>query len=48
MNGILYVDGKKRIDDIALVAITILIAESKAEEREVIIALLMNFLNIDI
>lgn len=48
MNGILYIDGKKRIDDIALVAITILIAESKAEEREVIIALLMNFLNIDI
>ena len=46
MNSLLYVKGKKRIDDIALVAITILIAESKAEEKEVIIALLMNFLNL--
>lgn len=46
MNNLLYINGRKRIDDIALVAITILIAESKAEEREVIIALLMNFLTI--
>ena len=35
----------KVIDDATLVAMTILIAESKPEEKEVIISLLMSFLN---
>ena len=43
-NNILYVDGVKRLSDSALVALTILIAESKPEEKEIIIDLVMNFL----
>lgn len=43
-NNILYLDGAKRLQDAALVAITILIAESKPEEKEIIIDLIMNFL----
>ena len=41
----LYKDNVKVIDDATLVAMTILIAESKPEEKEVIISLLMSFLN---
>jgi len=44
-NKLLFENGKKRIEDNTLVAITIMIAESKAEEKEAIISLLMNFLN---
>ena len=40
----IYIDGNKRLSDSALVAITILISESKQEEKEVIIDLIMNFL----
>ena len=43
-NNLLYVNNKKKISDEALVAITILIAESKPEEKETIIKLIMNFL----
>ena len=43
-NNILYVDGNKRLSDSALVALTILIAESKPDEKEIIINLVMNFL----
>ena len=43
-NNLLYIDGNKRLSDSALVALTILIAESKPEEKEVIIDLIMNFL----
>ncbi len=43
-NNILYIDGVKRLSDSALVALTILIAESKPEEKEIIIDLIMNFL----
>ena len=43
-NNILYLDGAKRLQDATLVAITILIAESKPEEKEIIIDLIMNFL----
>ena len=43
-NNILYINGNKRLSDSALVAITILIAESKPEEKEIIIDLIMNFL----
>lgn len=44
-NGMLYREGgEKRIDDSTLVAITIMIAESKTEEKEVMTRLVMNFL----
>ena len=42
-NNMLYKNGVKVIDDATLVAMTILIAESKPEEKEVIISLLMSF-----
>ena len=43
-NGLLYRNGNKILSDSALVAITILIAESKPDEKEIIIDLIMNFL----
>ena len=43
-NGVLFESGKKIIDDYALVAITIMVAESKPSEKETIIKLIMNFL----
>ncbi|WP_446715746.1 RhuM family protein [Bacteroides sp. GD17] len=44
-NGILYREnGEKRISDSTLVAITIMIAESKTEEKEIMTRLVMNFL----
>lgn len=44
-NGILYREnGEKRIDDSTLVAITIMIAESGIEEKELMTRLVMNFL----
>ena len=45
--GILYKDGKQIIDNNTLAAITLLIAESNPKEKEVIIDLVMNFLNND-
>lgn len=45
-NGILFEDEKKIIDDYTLVAITIMIAESKPEEKDTMIKLIMNFLHI--
>ena len=44
-NNMLYKDNVKVIDDATLVAMTILIAESKPEEKEIIISLLMSFLS---
>lgn len=45
-NGILYrEDGEKRIDDSTLVAITIMIAESRTDEKEIMTRLVMNFLS---
>lgn len=41
-NGALFHDGKKLIDDHALVALTIMIAESKPEEKEMMISVIMN------
>lgn len=41
-NGVLFVDGKKLIDDHTLVALTIMIAESKPEEKEMMISVIMN------
>ena len=43
-NNLLFINGSKRLSDSALVAITILIAESKPEEKAIIIDLIINFL----
>lgn len=43
-NGLLYKDGQKIVSDSALVATTIMIAESKPEEKEIMVSLVMNFL----
>lgn len=43
-NNALFDSGKKVIDDSTLVAITVMIAESKPEEKAAMIALVMNFL----
>ena len=45
-NGILYdEDGRKRLDDHTLVALTIMIAESRPEEKEMMISVIMNCIN---
>ena len=45
-NGILFNDeGDKIIADYTLVAITLMIAESRAEEKDAMVSLIMNFLN---
>ena len=41
-NGVLFIDGEKTIDDHTLVALTIMIAESKPDEMEMIITVIMN------
>ena len=41
-NGVLFVDGEKTIDDHTLVALTIMIAESKPDEMEMMITVIMN------
>ena len=43
-NNALLHNGEKIISDSALVAITLMVAESKPEEKEIMIALVMNFL----
>lgn len=43
-NQALFVKGRKVVDDSTLVAITIMIAESKPEEKDAMVALVMNFL----
>ncbi len=44
-NEVLFESGKKIIDDYALVAITIMVAESKPSEKDTMIKLIMNFLS---
>ena len=44
-NNHLYIDGKFIISNSSLVAITLLIAESRPEEKEVMVRLVMNFLS---
>ena len=44
-NKHLIVDGKQMISDSALVAITLMIAQSRPEEKETMVKLVMNFLN---
>ena len=41
-NEALFSDGKKRIEDATLVALTIMIAESRPEEKEMMISVIMN------
>ena len=43
--GILYKNGKQTIDNNTLTALTLLIAESNPKEKDVIVDLVMNFLN---
>lgn len=43
-NDALFVGGHKSIDDSTLVAVTVMIAESKPEEKDAMVALVMNFL----
>ena len=46
MNGILYrQDGSKRLADNALVALTLLIAESRPEERDTIVKVIVSLIN---
>ena len=44
-NNALLIDGKKVIDDYTLVAVTIMTAESKPDEKDTMIKLIMNFLS---
>ena len=47
-NGILYsVDGRKRIADNTLVALTLMIAESRMEEKDVMVKVVVNLINKD-
>lgn len=41
-NKALFCDGRKRIEDSTLVALTIMIAESRAEEKEMMVSVVMN------
>ncbi len=41
-NKALFIDGQKKIEDTALVALTIMIAESRPEEKEMMISVVMN------
>ncbi len=41
-NGVLFDEGEKLIDDHTLVALTIMIAESKPEEKEMMVSVVMN------
>ena len=42
--GLLYRENKQTIDNNTLVALTLMIAESNPQEKEVIVDLIMNFL----
>ena len=42
MNKALFDEGKKRIEDYTLVALTLMIAESHPSEKEMMISVVMN------
>jgi len=45
-NGLLYrQDGSKRIGDNALVALTLMIAESKPKDKDLIVKVVVNLIN---
>ncbi len=41
-NNALFIDGKKKLEDGTLVALTIMVAESRPEEKEMMISVIMN------
>ena len=45
-NGCLFKNGEKTISDGTLVAITLMIAESDPSDKEIMITLVMNLMNI--
>ena len=45
-NNALFLDGETRLSDGTLVAITLMIAESKPEEKDVLVKLIMNLLKL--
>lgn len=45
-NNALFQDGEKRLSDGTLVAVTLMIAKSNPEEKEVMVKLVMNLLNL--
>ena len=46
MNGVLYkADGMRLIENNALVALTLMIAESRTEEKDVIVKVVVNLIN---
>ena len=47
VNGILYKDNRQVIDNNTLVALTLLIAQSNPKEKDILVDLVMNFLNGD-
>ena len=48
-NGILYnFDGSKRISNGTLVAITLMIAESRPEEKDVMVKVVVNLINTEL
>ena len=46
-NNTLFVDGTKRLSDGTLVAITLMIAESKPDEKDVMVKMVMNLLSLN-
>ena len=45
-NNALFIDGVKRLSDGTLVAITLMIAESKPDEKDVMVKMVMNLLSL--
>ena len=45
-NSSFYKDDEKKISDSALVAVTLMIAESRPEEKDTMVKLVMNFLTL--
>jgi death-on-curing protein len=43
-NGVLFINGKKMIDDHTFVALTIMIAESGPEDMEMMVTVILNCL----
>jgi len=44
-NNLLYYQGKKIIDDNALVALTLMIAESKSDDKDMMVKVIVNLIN---
>lgn len=45
LNALLYYEGKKVIDDNALVALTLMIAESKSDDKDMMVKVVVNLIN---